>query len=329
MFSWHREYVRCNLCGEDDAAILFDQDQHAFGLHTVLCRCCGLIYLNPRPSAADYGDFYRHWYHRLYPARMAFHAGRLGAEIAAAVARRRAQAYAPFLGKRVRLLEVGPGEGAFLTLVQTISPNSLVRGVDLSPAEVETCRAKNIDVICGSVNELRGEYLGNTHVALFHVLEHTLDPADVLRRVASCLQPGGHLFVEVPNILGSWQGLGMIHIAHPYQFAPDTLGVMLTQAGFEILRLGALEEPLLPSSLRAVARYTGSAGEQRLPPPPDLEAMRLFFSRRLDHWRREVLAARAKRWAVQALGPRCSAALWERTTGRAWRDVLLSLKSIS
>jgi SAM-dependent methyltransferase len=322
MFQWSEQYVSCNLCGRDDAEVLFTQDQHAFGLRTVLCRHCGLIYLNPRPRASDYDDFYRHWYHRLYPARAAIYGGTLGSRIASAAARHRAEAYAPFLGGQVCLLEVGPGEGSFLTAVQTIRPQARVRGVDLAPAEVDACQRKGLDVICGSVQGLPAEYAGNTHVALFHVLEHTLEPLAVLRQSAHCLQPGGYLLVEVPNILGSWRGLGMIHVAHPYQFAPATLGAMLDQAGFDVLRLEVLEHPLLPSSLRAVARYTGESGGRPGPAAPDVAALRLLFARKLQGWRRELWLARVKRWAACALGPRCSNFLWERTAGRAWRDLL-------
>lgn len=322
MFRWREQYVSCNLCGRDDGEVLFTQDEHAFGLRTVLCRGCGLIYLNPRPSAEDYDAFYRGWYHRLYPTRAAVSAGTMGGRIASALARRRAQAYAPFLGERVSLLEIGPGEGSFLAAVQATHPQARVRGVDLAPAEVEACRRKGLNVICGSVPGLPAEYGSNTHVALFHVLEHTLDPLEMLRQAASCLRPGGYLFAEVPNILGSWRGLGMIHVAHPYQFAPATLGALLEQAGFEVLRLEALEDPLSPSSFRAVARCTGAPGKPALPGPPDIAAMHALFGQKLGRWRRELMVARVRHWALRLAGPHLTMLLWERTRGRAWQSLL-------
>lgn len=325
-FQWTRQYVNCNLCERDDYALIFAQDQHGFGLHTVMCRHCGLIYLNPRPTAPEYDEFYRRWYHRLYPARAAFHRGQLGGRIAAETARRRCVAYASFIGEQARLLEVGPGEGAFLMALQTMRPDSQLRGVDLSPLEVEACRRKGLDVSCGQADELTSHDPKCTHVAAFHVLEHALDPLGLLRQIAGRLQPGGHLFLEVPNILGSWQGLGMVHVAHPYQFAAPTLIQALHGAGFEIVHFEALESPLFQSSLRVIARLSG--GPLRAPFPcsvpvmPGVEEVQALFESKLLHWRREVMIGRLKRGGLRWLGPHCTALLWERTAGREFRVAL-------
>ena len=317
-FPWTPELVGCNLCGEYDAATLFSEDQHGFGLRTVMCRQCGLIYLNPRPTARDYEEFYREWYHRLYPARAAFHAGELGGRIAAETAQLRCQAYGALLGERTRLLEIGPGEGAFLAAVQQQWPRSRVRGVDLSPAEAETCRSKGLDVIHGTIEALPATYGGNTHAALFHVLEHSLNPMQLLRRAAECINAGGYLLIEVPNVLGEWQGLGMLHVAHPYLFAPATLGRMLQAAGLEIVQLDALEGRFFQSSLRAVAKRSPAPLCFPLPSMPSLETVAALFARKLAGWRAELIASSVKRRGLHWLGPRWTAALWERTTGREW-----------
>jgi SAM-dependent methyltransferase len=317
-FHWTPELVRCNLCGQYDAATLFSQDQHGFGLRTVMCTHCGLIYLNPRPTAEDYQEFYRDWYHRLYPARAAFHAGQLGGRIAAETARLRCEAYSSLLGERTRLLEIGPGEGAFLAAIQEKLPRSLVRGVDLSPAEVEACRSKGLDVIQGTIENLPATYGGNTHAALFHVLEHSLNPLQLLRKAAQCIHPGGYLLVEVPNVLGEWQGLGMLHVAHPYLFAPATLGRMLQAAGFQIVQLDSLEGPFFQSSLRAVAKRSAEPDRFPLPSMPNVEVVTGLFAEKLAGWRGELMTSRIKRQGSQWLGTRWTAALWERTTGREW-----------
>jgi 2-polyprenyl-3-methyl-5-hydroxy-6-metoxy-1,4-benzoquinol methylase len=322
MFTWTAQHVNCNLCGADDPAVLFEQDQHGLGLHTVMCRKCGLIYLDPRPREQDYGEFYRHWYHRLYPARAAFHSGKLGARITAETARRRCQSYAALLQEDIRLLEVGPGEGAFLQALQSLHSGGRVRGVDLSPAEAEVCREKGLDVACGQLRDLSTAYSENTHVAMFHVLEHALDPLALLRQAADRLRPGGYLLVEVPNILGSWQGLGMLHLAHPYQFAPATLGRMLGRAGLEILHLEPLEIPLFHSSIRAVARLASTTLPLTLSEAPAVDAMRVLFARKLGHWQRDLFLSRLKRRGADLIGPRWSARLWERTAGRGWKSLL-------
>jgi len=322
MFRWTPQAVDCNLCGEDRSALLFAQDQHGLGLHTVMCRSCGLIYLDPRPSGPDYEEFYRHWYHRLYPARAAFNSGRLGRRITAETARRRCLSYASYLCPDMGLLEAGPGDGAFLEAVSAVHPQSRVRGVDLSSTETEACRRKGLDAVCGQLEDLPERYSENTHVALFHVLEHALDPLAMLRQVARRLHPGGYLLLEVPNALGSWQGLGMIHLAHPYLFAPATLGRMLNLAGFEVVQLDALEEPLFQSSIRAVARSRTGPVRQDLPEMPGVEAVQRLFAGKLLGWRRELFWGRTKRRILPWLAPSLAAVFWERISGRQWAEVL-------
>lgn len=321
-FHWTPELVDCNLCGQYDPATLFSQDQHGFGLRTVMCRRCGLIYLNPRPTAQDYNEFYRHWYHRLYPARAAFSAGHLGSQIVKETARLRCQAYAAYLGERTRLLEIGPGEGAFLSTVHEMLPRSHVRGVDLSLTEVEACLHKGLDVIHGAVGNLPPSYSGNTHAALFHVLEHSLDPVTMLRQTAECLNPGGYLLLEVPNVLGNWSGLGMLHVAHPYLFAPATLGRILQAAGLQIVLLEALEGPFFQSSIRAVAKRGNEPDRFPLPAMPEVEKVNALFAEKLAGWRGELVTSRIKRRGLEWLGPRWTAALWERTAGREWAEWL-------
>ncbi len=321
-FRWTPELVRCNLCSEYDAATLFKQDQHGFGLHTVMCRRCGLIYLNPRPTAQDYDKFYRDWYHRLYPARAAFNAGHLGSQIAAETARLRCQAYASFFGEQAKVLEIGPGDGAFLSAVQSVFPRSQVRGVDLSPAEVGACQRKGLDVVHGTVGDLPANYGGNTHAAMFHVLEHSLDPLTMLRQVVERLNPGGYLLVEVPNALGSWEGLGMLHVAHPYLFAPATLGRLLRIAGLQMVQLEALEGPFFQSSLRAVAKRCSDPDCFPLPVMPSVEKVSTLFTQKLGGWHRELISSRIKRHGLQWLRPHWTAALWECTAGREWAQWL-------
>ena len=45
-------YVRCNLCGADDAETLFEAGKAQIN-RIVKCRRCGLIYSNPRIRPVD------------------------------------------------------------------------------------------------------------------------------------------------------------------------------------------------------------------------------------------------------------------------------------
>ena len=50
--------MACNLCGRDDTLPVAERDKFRLPLTTVMCRGCGLLYLDPRPTAATYRRFY-------------------------------------------------------------------------------------------------------------------------------------------------------------------------------------------------------------------------------------------------------------------------------
>ena len=325
-FRWQKQFVACNLCGEDDCETLFQQDQHWLGLRTVMCRRCGLIDLNPRPAIADYDRFYAYRYHQLYPSRAAFHSGALGSRIVAEAARLRRKAYEQYFSGEVRMLEVGCGEGAFLKALGEANPGWSLQGIDLAPSEAAACREKGLQVACGRLEDSSTD--PQTHVAAFHVLEHALDPLAMLQEMANRIETNGYLFLEVPNIFGSWHGLGMIHVAHPYQFAPHSLTAMVRRAGLSVLRWEEIENPLLPSSLRVVAQRSQRPSSPA-PSMPSVAEVRAMFDRKLAQWRREL----AINWLVRHGTPWFGSGLrnwfWERTAGRRWQALLSTAAQVS
>ena len=52
------EHVPCNLCGSNDSVEIAHRDKYDLPITSAICRNCGLMYLNPRPTTASYGRFY-------------------------------------------------------------------------------------------------------------------------------------------------------------------------------------------------------------------------------------------------------------------------------
>lgn len=52
------EHVACNLCGANEPVEIAHTDKYGLDITTVMCRQCGLMYLNPRPTEASYNRFY-------------------------------------------------------------------------------------------------------------------------------------------------------------------------------------------------------------------------------------------------------------------------------
>ncbi|NQY04154.1 MAG: metalloregulator ArsR/SmtB family transcription factor [Halieaceae bacterium] len=100
------------------------------------------------------------------------------------------------LAKRESVLEVGPGDGAFLDV---LSPGfARVIALDNAAAMLETARARandrgltNVRFIHGDTGHSDLQAVKADCIVANMVLHHTPDPAAVLRDIAGCLNPGG------------------------------------------------------------------------------------------------------------------------------------------
>jgi 2-polyprenyl-3-methyl-5-hydroxy-6-metoxy-1,4-benzoquinol methylase len=99
------------------------------------------------------------------------------------------------------VLDVGCGGGAFGTALKAAWPCEVV-GVTYSQAEAAVAgqALDHVEVVDLNLAELAT--LGRFDcVVCSHVLEHLVDPLQVLGRLQACLCPGGTLVVALPNIL--------------------------------------------------------------------------------------------------------------------------------
>jgi 2-polyprenyl-3-methyl-5-hydroxy-6-metoxy-1,4-benzoquinol methylase len=152
------------------------------------CGSCGTYFLDPVPA-----DLVRHYppdYHG-FPSR---------SELARVV--RWEKPKLKLLRGTVRsgrLLEIGPGAGAF-------SRAAVLTGFDVTAIEMDAGCCEYIErvvgarAICSDRPELALSTLPPFDViAMWHVLEHLEDPWAVLEQAARTLAPGGALLVAMPN----------------------------------------------------------------------------------------------------------------------------------
>ncbi len=203
------------------------------GEWTVLrCDGCGLRTLDPEPSPEhlvevfDDGSIYEGAF-TLRDDIMARHDATLAG-----------------LERRVhpgRLLDVGCGTGFFLEAARTRGWD--VAGIDPSPFAVEQVRALGIEAHKGLLHEVDLPEASFDAVALLQVVEHLLDPRDLLERCRRLLKPGGALLVATPNpasLLARTQRERFnywIPPVHCVWYPPRTLKRLLADAGFESPRV--------------------------------------------------------------------------------------------
>ena len=95
-----------------------------------------------------------------------------------------------------KVLEIGPGPGAFVEEWKEKFPQSKYYALESDTS----CHQSLLDL---GVNIIEEKDFLNINMKfdfliMSHVLEHVADPVDFLRSFSHKLNPGGHLFIEVP-----------------------------------------------------------------------------------------------------------------------------------
>jgi SAM-dependent methyltransferase len=211
-------------------------DQFPAGINhvdLVRCRCCGLECFHPLVTGT--ADFYA----RLSRAETYYSSTRW--EFRETLRR---------LCGEPDLIDVGCGDGIFLKLV----PGQRHRGIEFNPEAARRARDAGL-----TVSEVPIEQLPEARadvVTLFQVLEHVLNPVEILGAVTRILRPGGRLFVAVPNN-DSWVGRAPPNPLnapphHPLRWRAEALRYIPRLVPLVMDEL--LEEPLAPEHLHAYRR---------------------------------------------------------------------------
>lgn len=144
-----------------------------------------------------------------------------------------------------RLLEIGIGNGAFLHVAKQAGFECA--GVEPSPIIVGYVKnAYNVPVFNGYLEDFARSPMQSTFdvIVINHVLEHIPNPRVALKQVRSLLADKGIAHIAVPNIAG-WEsrlpGWTSYETYHLYYFSPSTLLSLLSEVGFEVLRLETVE----------------------------------------------------------------------------------------
>jgi 2-polyprenyl-3-methyl-5-hydroxy-6-metoxy-1,4-benzoquinol methylase len=234
---------RCFICGSRltiELKAVFDtrfgiEDEYDIGR----CEVCGLIQTVPSPSSEELKQLYEKYYnfggskkslytklrktflesvfYRLWMAidgDICFHSRR---------------------GKG-RLLDIGCNEGRGLRIYKANGFDA--EGFELNEVAAKEARAKGFTVYTEAVENSQPEQPYDV-IVLSNVLEHSLDPKNMLFHVHRILKPGGQVWISLPNV-NSWLrhifGKYWInwHVPfHLFHFSSKTLGQLLQRSGFE------------------------------------------------------------------------------------------------
>ena len=139
---------------------------------------------------------------------------------------------------RTRSLEIGCGNGYFLSLLR--KSGSIAIGIEPGSKNINNEGENEADIIRGFFpQDLPNDYKKSDLIIAHAVLEHIVDPVDVLVDIKNSLMPGGHIFVAVPDC-GPYLEIGdpsiLLHEHYSY-FTEHSLRRVLELAGFNQIEI--------------------------------------------------------------------------------------------
>ena len=225
------ETVLCPLCDRPPVEFAVDYQ----GFHLCKCTKCGLQFQNPRLTFDELAD-------KIYTSD--YCPGHEESSSTTAFARQ-IKNFEELTGRKGKVLDVGCGNGSFLEFAKQHGWETFGADIRLSP---ETSRL-TCPLWEGRLPEV--DFGGATFdvIRFNHVLEHLQNPLIELARCRELLNPGGLVFVGVPNLAGvspriknlqsklglkkkQWRHYAAMH--HLYFFTPETLKAVVERAGFVV-----------------------------------------------------------------------------------------------
>lgn len=230
------ETTNCIVCGVDDTDKLSKKGQFGLPAHVVICRQCGLTYLNPRWNKAKITSFYENEYDSYYRPNM--------------VNKPKSNVYMP-LYKRLEaeniqlksmrnILDIGSGDGKNLEYIIEKLPQAEFYAIEPSPQCRSALEAINVKILGTDAEaDYDSKYQGYFDLIIMrHVLEHFANPITLLEKVKTLLKDDGVLYIAVPNSLKFGEQELLHHwfrSVHSYYFNVHTIKNVFRKAGVAIV----------------------------------------------------------------------------------------------
>jgi SAM-dependent methyltransferase len=232
------EYRQCPVCDAEDYNLEYSQTfQNIVGIpfdrfeqRVVICKDCGMIYVNPYLTDMDLEKYYAFMSSYEY-SKETF-------EYAIPHKNRSLQQsnyILSQLAKRGSVLDVGCSIGYTLNLFKKDGFQKVL-GIDPSPKCSQIAEEDfGIKVKTGFFDKKMVEGQKFDLVILSHVAEHLKHPETFLKDVKEVMTDGGALFVEIPSIdLFDERDLFQFSFEHINYFNLNSLTNLMHQAGFKL-----------------------------------------------------------------------------------------------
>jgi SAM-dependent methyltransferase len=226
---------RCGYCGEKSGVPVFPTTDIQENIYTLMrCLSCGAISLHPMPAREELEKVYNPGYYGESEQKFTGNVEK----ILDLFRMQRARRLHRLLGGKGEILDIGCGNGRFLSLLGSLGKYTLY-GIERDGGSAR--RAMRIPEVKLSVGDLdNGDFPDESldAVTLFHVFEHLEKPRVTIETIQRILRPGGILILSFPNIESHQSALFRGHWfhldppRHLFFFSPFGFKSLITSLGF-------------------------------------------------------------------------------------------------
>lgn len=237
--NYHLETINCNLCNADDFEEVSKIGKFGLPTNVVLCKNCGLGYLNPRWNRESYLHFYANEYDKYYRPQLT--KSSTISKNHENVILTRLKNFTLLPQQVNNILDIGSGEGQNLSDFRSFFKTSNQYAIEPSLESQKYLKQNGVTVISGDVDASWSNNYQNQFdlIIMRHVLEHFMDPVKALNKVHDVLSDQGIVYIAVPNNLNPTQNLhdSWFRNVHTYYFNKFSLSNLLQITDFEMIKL--------------------------------------------------------------------------------------------
>lgn len=233
------DWYPCTLCESKTRFVtLAEKGRYGIGLPVQICRKCGLVQTNPRLTDKSAGYFYGDYYRKLYGLEQNKDS-RFNNQY------QNAEKIYEYINSSIEeelsnlsIFEVGCGYGGLLWYFKERGCKK-VQGCEIDGDAAEYAKARGLDVIETDIANSTLDY--DPDIIIFDdVLEHLVEPKNVIEYVSNIQDNGSYVYIELPGIkrlsplhrANDGDFLKYIHIAHTHHFSARTLSMLMRQINY-------------------------------------------------------------------------------------------------
>ncbi len=222
----------CILCGSSDSFCISDVCRYSINARNLICKKCGLVYIESNSDALDLQKYYESSYRTQYKLE------NLASLKYMETKGLKAKILSKYVFSNAKILEIGCANGVLLNELKKINNDIQLYGIE--PTQELALKAEKdfgVRVFNGFFENFESEVKKFDLIVLDHSLEHFKNPLMCLTKIRSLLKDGGVVYIEVPDIKQPYGDLELnfFQHVHLYNFSFKTLRILLKLSGFDLL----------------------------------------------------------------------------------------------